>query len=70
MDASEFEIGRYYNVTHPRKGTWTMFVENVDDNKVYGTVIDPLLSSIQLDAGKPVSVVIANHTFELVPQGE
>lgn len=70
MDASEFEIGSYYNVTHTRKGTFTMFVESVDGGLVHGTVIDPLLSSIQLDAGKPVSVVIANHTFELVPQGE
>lgn len=65
-----FLVGRYYEVHHPRKGVWVMFVESFDDAFVYGTVIDPRESAIQLDAGKPVSATRNDNSFILVPEGE
>lgn len=64
-----FITGRYYEA-HSHKGKCIVFVESWDENFVYTTLVEPLQSRHQLEAGQRLTLARNTHSFVLVKEKE
>ena len=69
MNQTIIKVGKIYKVTHERKGKFSLFVEDVDDTWVHGTVVKgqagALLSYNVVNVGEEIRIRREFCDFEL-----